>query len=287
MNYLKWAGLIFIIAVFGISTTAAQQEISPREQFKTIDNYVVYYGEGRADELAQFDLAIIQPETLIPDELADLTETSDTLLIAYLSIGEVEPWRTWYSDGSIQSEWILEENPIWKSYYIDANQAGWRDFIVAKAQEYLDLGFDGIFLDTVDTVDLYPDTQPGMIQMIADLRAAYPDAILIQNRGMAVAEDTAATVDAIMWEDLSTTYNFDTETYEINDSTAEIEQLTTLRDDTGVIILALDYAAADDAEGAQKAMQIAREYGFIPSVSVILLDDIPAYMLPEPEATPS
>jgi uncharacterized protein (TIGR01370 family) len=163
-------------------TQPGSTQVPARQQIKSIQSYVVYYSTGRVEDLARYDLAIIQPDTLTAEELVDL-RSRGTLVVAYLSVGEVEPDRPWYSDGRYDPGWALGKNENWGSYFIDAGQSGWRSLMVDLTGEYLQKGFDGIFMDTVDTASSFPETRPGMIQLITTLRAAYPQALLVQNRG--------------------------------------------------------------------------------------------------------
>lgn len=268
------------------STDVAAPVVSPtvapvtsaRERIKAIKNYVVFYGQGRVDELARYDLAIIQPNTLTSAELAQL-KAQGTLVVAYLSVGEAEPGRAWYNDGRVNLQWLLDKNEDWGSYYVDAGQAGWQQLMADLTSEFIAVGFDGVFLDTIDTVDIFPDTKSGMITLIHGLRTTYPDALLVQNRGFSVAEEVAGDLDAIMFEDLATTYNFATSTYDYVDNSATAEEMVALQRQTGLPILALDYAPVDNPAMAYLATQMARNYGFIPAVSTINLDDIPDYRL--------
>jgi endo-alpha-1,4-polygalactosaminidase (GH114 family) len=251
---------------------------SDRERIREIENYIVYYGEGRAEELSRYDLAILQPETLDQAGLK-LLHRKGTLVVAYLSIGEVELYRPWYIDGRVDPGWILGKNEDWGSYFIDASQPGWQDLMTSVAGEYIAKGFDGIFLDTVDTVDIYPETSGGMIALIHGLRAAYPNALIVQNRGFSVVDDVATDIDVVMFEDLSTTYNFEKQEYIFIQDSGTADLMMALHERTGLPILALDYAPPDNPGMAYRAVQIARGYGFIPAVSVINLDDIPDYDL--------
>ncbi len=249
-----------------------------RERIKTIENYVVYYAAGQAEALAGYDLAIIQPDTLTKQELAGLRKAG-ALSVAYLSVGEVEPERPWYSDGRVDKGWILGTNENWGSEYIDARQPGWQKLMIALTGEYIRKGFDGVFLDTVDTVDLFPETKDGMIALIRALRKAYPNNLLVMNRGFAVAKTVAQDIDAIMFEDLSTTYNFQTGEYGYADNTATAIDMQMLHVTTGLPVLALDYVPPDKPGMAYRAAFIARGYDFIPSASVIMLDQIVDYGL--------
>jgi uncharacterized protein (TIGR01370 family) len=278
--------LFFVIGFAQSQETAcldAESDNSPRDCIKAIENYVVYYGEGELEQLALYDFAIIQPETLTEEEIAVLTENG-TLVVAYLSIGEVEPYREWYSDGRLDENWILGENENWGSYFIDTRAEGWQTLMLELAGEYLEMGFHGIFMDTVDTAELYPETAEGMLALIEQLRETYPDALLIQNRGFTILEESVPWIDAVMFEDFSTGYDFETETYlQFSELDVELaEWLQSLHEEYGLVILALDYAAPEDIEAATAAMAIAQDYGFISSVSEISLQSVTDPMLLSP-----
>ena len=270
--------LLILFCLMTIGHIVLSQDETTRERFDDIENYTVYYGAGRVDDLARFDLAIVQPDTLTAEELNDL-KTRGTLVVAYLSIGEVEPEREWYTDGRVDPSWELGTNENWGSRFIDANQDGWQKLMVELTGEYLEKGFDGVFLDTLDTVDVFSQTTEGMISIVRQLREAYPDAILVQNRGFTVLEDTIGDIDGLMFESLTTSYDFGNQAYISADNGFLADELSTLSEDTGLVILALDYVEPKNSAGAAKAIETARSYGFVPAVSVIMLDDIPDYGL--------
>jgi len=264
-----------------LTPTSRQSASTPlplRQRIRAIRDYVVYYGKGQAEALTNYGLAIVQPDTLTPEELA-IVHKSATLVVAYLSVGEAEPERAWYTDGRVDQAWILGKNENWGSFFVDASQPGWQKLMVDLAGEFIRQGFDGIFLDTVDTVDIYPKTKPGMLALIRQLRAAYPQALLVMNRGFSVVKEVASDLDAVMFEDLSTTYNFESQQYGYADDSATALAMATLSQNTGMPILALDYAPPDNPGMAYRAVQVSRSYGFIPAVSVINLDKIVDYGL--------
>lgn len=284
---IRWVAapaLIMLVACSGgdgstpvhVSTPSPHGSVA-RDRIRSIEDYVVYYGAGRLEDLARFDLAIIDRGTLTPGEVVDL-RSRGTLVVAYLSVGEIQPSDPRVTSGEVPQSWILGKNENWGSLFVDASQPGWRDLMTEEAGSLLDYGFDGVFLDTVDTaIDVAPETMPGMIELIEALRATYPDALLVQNRGFRIAELVAADIDALMFEDLSTGYDFDAGEYTRVDNSAEAEEMVALRDRTDLPILALDYADAADDKTAARAVKIAQSYGFIPAVSVIQLDEIPDY----------
>jgi uncharacterized protein (TIGR01370 family) len=252
---------------------------APREAIGDIRDYVVYYGSGELDSLSRFDLAIIDPSTLSSDDIAVLRGRG-ALVVGYLSVGEIAAGDPWLVDGTVPREWILGRNRNWGSLFVDASREGWQRLMREEMGDLIDQGFDGVFLDTVDTaIDVAPETKDGMEQLIRGLREAYPDALIVQNRGFAIAEDVADAIDAVMFEDLSTSYDFDRAEYVRVDNSGEANHMVELHERTGLPILALDYADAGDSATANRAVRIARSYGFVPAVSVIALDEIPDYRL--------
>lgn len=270
------SSVFFAVALVCAVCIEDVQAQTPRDRIHDVSDYVVYYGIGRVDDLKRFSLAIIQPDTLDAPQIASL-RTNGTLSVAYLSVGEAEPTRAWFLDGRVDPSWLLGMNGNWGSYFVDASKPGWQQLMYDLAGQFIAKGFDGVFLDTVDTVDVFPQTRDGMLAIIRGLRQRYPDALLVQNRGFSVIQELTNTVDAIMFEDLITSYDFTTGEYLYADNSATAQWLAGLAAGSELEVLSLDYA--DNPAMAYLAVQAARGYGFIPAVSTILLNDIPDYGL--------
>ncbi|MCA9836305.1 MAG: endo alpha-1,4 polygalactosaminidase [Trueperaceae bacterium] len=249
---------------------------TPSAHFQDIKNYMIFYGQGQLDQLVKYDLVIIQPDSLSQPELHRL-KAEGTLIVAYLSLGEVEPQRPWYGDGRFNSAWSLGRNPLWGSYWVDASQVGWQELMLSLASEYIAMGFDGLFLDTIDTVNIFPQTKAGMIHLIERLDAHYPNSLLIQNRGLALLDDVLPYIDALMVESLSSTYDFVQKDYVYVDNAGLALELSQFSKKTGLPVLSLDYA--NSALMAESSRQLALSYGFLPAVSEIWLDSIPNFGL--------
>lgn len=232
-----------------------------------IGSYAVYYGHNKNynDLLVNYDLAIVQPNTLSAAEIQTLHQQG-VKLVAYITIGEIDGTTT-----GLPKNWVLGTNPNWGSKYANANAADFRETIYRQAQDILSFGFDGFFLDTLDTVDLFPDTAKGMVTIVQELRQRFPEAIIVQNRGFAVLANTAKFVDALMFEDFSTTYDFNSQKYTAYDGDASLVSAYKAR---GLVILAMEYALPTQKELIVRAYQRAKQHGFIPFISVIALDQI-------------
>jgi len=100
------------------------------------------------------------------------------LVIAYMSIGEAEPYRFYWKKGwrPGSPEWLLKPNPDWPDNYRVAYwHPDWQRIIFGSPGSYLDqiidAGFDGVYLDIVDGYENFEKTRPqARTEMIALVR---------------------------------------------------------------------------------------------------------------------
>ena len=224
-----------------------------------VQTYVTYYQQDstRVAEMTELDLSIVQP-VLSRDQIRSLQ--SHGKAVVYLSIGEIGLSNTyWYNGDRVlgqviyddHPDWFLAQNPYFDSWFADTRVAGWQNFIVEQAGILLDQGYDGLFMDTVDTVDVYPETMPGMVALIHLLRTTYPDIVLVQNRGINVIPQSGPDVDALMFEVFNTYYNYTDLDYRATDVNAPgyaelVDKALDYRLDGGVV-LSQDFALPEPA----------------------------------------
>lgn len=84
------------------------------------------------------------------------------LVIAYMSIGEAEDYRYYWSDSwkADPPTWLSEENPDWPgNYKVQYWDPGWQEIIYGTDGSYLkkiiDAGFDGAYLDIIDAFEYF------------------------------------------------------------------------------------------------------------------------------------
>jgi cysteinyl-tRNA synthetase len=84
------------------------------------------------------------------------------LLIAYLSIGEAEDYRYYWQPAwkTRPPAWLDAENPDWKgNYRVRYWDKDWQALIFGSPEAYLEriqaAGFDGVYLDTIDTYEYF------------------------------------------------------------------------------------------------------------------------------------
>lgn len=96
-----------------------------------------------------------------PEEIATLGTKKDggkRLVYAYMSIGEAEDYRKYWNPEweARRPDWLAESNEEWEgSYKVRYWRKEWKDILCGSSDAYLDrilrAGFDGAFLDVVDT----------------------------------------------------------------------------------------------------------------------------------------
>jgi len=141
---------------------------------------------------------------------------------------------------------------------------------------------DGIFLDTLDTVDVYTSDEyrDAMVSMINEHHSLYPDKLWAMNRGFTILERLMPFTDFVMFESFITTINWDTgEYYEITDTAAIaanqvfIDLLFRLREIYTFNVLGLNYCDNDDDALKQTIAEKVREYGWLSWNSTISLSN--------------
>jgi cysteinyl-tRNA synthetase len=93
-------------------------------------------------------------------------------VVAYLSIGEAEDYRSywqsdWVSNGkrtAAAPAWLGIENPEWKgNYQIKYWDADWQKLVLPAIDDAMARGFDGVYLDIVDGFQTYEQGADGYL----------------------------------------------------------------------------------------------------------------------------
>jgi len=93
-------------------------------------------------------------------------------VVAYLSIGEAEDYRSyWHSDWVSNGKrtaaapaWLGVENPEWKgNYQVKYWDADWQKLMLAAIDDAMARGFDGVYLDIVDGFQTYEQGADGYL----------------------------------------------------------------------------------------------------------------------------
>lgn len=221
--------------------------------------------------LRNFDLVIVDGEEASARKIGRL-QRSDTIVLAYLSVGTIEKGRDWFEQAK---PYRLELWGDWGEWYADVSNTEFRALLVDEvAAAMLDKGFDGLFLDNVDMIDGHEAQAEGMALLVAELRALVgPDRLLFAQNGEAVLGPMLEHLDGWNREDVSATYDFDSERYRRVGRAERRRNLKAIRRmrAAGLFVTTTDYTARGTSRRALKAARRACAKGALPYVADIFL----------------
>lgn len=276
--------------VVPLAPVKKNRDLPARKRVQQANSFYCYYGSGRVGELSQYDVVILHSPQMATKDIATLKKQG-VVTVGYISVGEDEQLSEGNGAGPDgKASWFLDrendgkpdQNGIWKSYYANAMDPLWRENRVKEAIRLVEEeGYDGIFLDTIDTAVLYPQTAPGMIQLVADFRKALPDAPIVLNQGYTLLAQLAPMSDAFMLESFTATYDFQSKQYTLNTPSSMDWHAHKVRQFVQPVlkqfplkVFVLDYANPDDSASIQAAADRAATFGFLFASAPIFLDDV-------------
>ena len=236
---------------------------------------VFYAMNPPVDLLGQFQRVIVESDNIRPDELNAL-HSRGARVFAYLSIGEVSPSRKWYKQ--VQPEWILGRNNVWDSEVLDLTNPAWQAFLLDTLVEPLaKKGYDGLFLDTLDSYYLYSKNQEerqrqarALADILKTIKQRYPQMRLIANRGFEAMPTIAPLLEAVVVESLYASWDNANKTYQEANPEGRIwllQQIEELQRDYDIEIIIIDYLPASRRDEARRLAKRIREKGFVPWIS--------------------
>lgn len=241
-----------------------------------------YYGaDPDVEILSQFDRLVLEPDNISEEQLVQLTAESASAF-AYLSVGEVGPSREYASE--LLHEWILGSNPAWSSSILDLSDMELRAFLLNRVGMLDRAGYQGVFLDTMDSYQLVTKTpeerseqQAGLISLISSISIRYPSLRIIVNRGFEVLDDIAGQVEAVAAESLYASWNNEAGEYTTvsnADRAWLIDKLRYAQQQLNLDVIAIDYVPPHKRTQAREVATKITRLGFIPWVATPSLDYI-------------
>lgn len=247
--------------------------------------WMVYYGSQlTAESFQPYQLIILDSENhILATQLIDQGKT----VLGYLSLGEIEQHRSWYS--SVRSEGLLlMENTHWKgSYFVDVRDQRWVSRVIEELiPDMLRRGFQGVFLDTLDNpaelerIDYkkYKGMTEAAARLVLTIRRHYPEIKIMMNRAYEILPQVGQALDMQLGESIYADYDFKSKTYGLVDKQSYRLQVGWLQDAARkfpeLAVYTLDYWDSKDADGIARIYREQTGNGFNPLVSTIALDQI-------------
>ena len=267
----------------------SQSDAAPKPSGNAAPRWGVDYGATTDPVLARMcALLVLEPHHARP--IAPLRGPG-SILLGYVSFGEVERSRPYFA-ALEQAGALKAANRNWPDARLaDLRHPAWRAAVLDRlVPAILALGYDGIFIDTMDNAEAMERQDPvankGMVAagvtLIAAVRARFPRMRIMLNRGYALLPDVAPKIDYLLGEAMASRWNFAAKHYELLSDSDWAWQAGRLRAakarNPALRLMTLDYW--DPADTKQVAALYARERaaGFSPYVATLALDRL----VPEP-----
>lgn len=238
-----------------------------------------YANNPPVDVLSQYDRIVLEPDNINEGELSQLT-ANGARAYAYLSVGEVGPTRRYLKD--IKPEWLLGTNTTWDSRILDLSNPELRAFLIRQVSLLQSRGYQGLFLDTMDSFNIVAKTdaekklqRAGLVALIQEMGRSFPTLKLITNRGFEVLDSIAPLVEAVAAESLYASWNNNTRAYgSVSKGDREwlLGKLNHAKSGLGLDVIVIDYVPPSKRVTAREVAERIVENGFIPWVATPELD---------------
>lgn len=245
--------------------------------------YLNYSAKPEPRDLTVFDVCILEPES--EADLGPGHKVGNTFL-AYVSAVEVRPGTP--AARSIQQRKIplLGRNETWGTDLVDVTDPEWERLLLdTLAGSAIAKGYDGVFLDTLDSVELISRKSPekatacreSLVRIVRKLRARYPDKQIVLNRGFSFLDQVAAEISGVLVESVFQTFDRATGQYKAVDpqGTRWLESQIRHVQMLGLPFYAVDYVDPNAPDLALRTARRLSDMGCIPFVTTPDLDGQP------------
>ncbi len=228
-----------------------------------------YYGDNVSDKyLNQFKNIVLEPDNY------DSVSSIKAFKYGYLSIGEIAKNKGYFKFAE-RNKLLTGESKNWEgSYFVSLKSHKWQHFVINfLIPSILKKGFNGIFLDTVDSL-LCHNKKKSVIEFINSIKRRYPYIKIMMNRGFDILEKVK--IDAILFESTITGYDFKNKKFYFVKKPMSIKKIP-----SNVEKFSVDYWKLTDVGTVKKIYRKALRMGYKPFVSEIKLQKVPNLLYDE------
>lgn len=205
-------------------------------------------------------------------DIAKIKQNNKTA-IAYISAGEAEEYRGYWSQLQGKPDWIGPQNPLWRGSYVvtDLMNVQWLGIVKAQVDLAINTGYDGMMLAGLSQYRDKSDerTKTNIANLIEALsqyaKQKRPGFIVVAQDVEFLADNSRMVnaIDGVIKQDLIYSWkaNGDSGPKNPPDQVARsIEQLRTLKN-AGKTVLVVEYVGGDAYQSAKQQLQAE---GFFP-----------------------
>ncbi len=268
---MKWASLISVLLI-AILIFASHPLMEAQRKVSCV--LVYYHSKPIPPEILKtHDWIIVDP-----DNPYVKPKSGRAKLIAYISVGEIEDYRSYFDE---IKKYAIGYNPVWEAYVADVRNPEYRRFLIERvAKSIVEKGFDGFLLDTLDSYKLVAKEgeEKSFVDALADfvitLKKKYPDKLIVINRGFEIFDYVQQYIDGFLFEGLFRKLDEDLNYVSVSEEERSyyLSKLRYINEKVPVIIV--DYVDPRDRGEAIKVMKAILELGFIPYIAEKELSEV-------------
>ena len=247
---------------------------SHSQEIKQPQSIAFYYQHvDSVRELLVYDRVVLTPSAITTRQLKQL-KAGGVSPLAYLSVGELHHENV----TKAFEQYIVSRNEDWNSAIMNMEAEFWRDYLINKTIEYKNKGFEGVFLDTLDSykiankdTEVHKAQQKGLVNILNGLNHVLPNLIL--NRGFELVSLLDFKPTAVVAESLFKGYHVSNDSYVSMDKAGQQWLIDRLNDvkNAGIEAIVIDYVDGYDKEQQRYLANKILSYQFTPYVSDGLL----------------
>ncbi len=267
-----------------------------RRQWDKVSSYFINLGSFHS-EMTAYDVGIVD-DSSIGGGLSQLN-SAGVWTFARVSLGEDMQLRAGdrMGPGGLASYYMFEggrpaQNMFTGGYYANAGNHTWRSLVSAQIAELSGKGYDGIYLDGLDTCALYPELENGCAEYIELLSQQFPSLKFVVNGGFSMLPTIHDFIDGVVFENFCTYFNSFYEEYKrydendpayTNNLAAAVNTINAIRQENYFPVFSLDYVQDILIGGfLQDVYDNAWTYDFIPYIPLggkALNGDVASHLL--------
>jgi cysteinyl-tRNA synthetase, unknown class len=268
----RWSAVA--VATFAVTLMPATEASAGRAMLQNAQSWT-YQLQG-SDRAAASNADVVIVDQSAAGNLSRLKQKPGggrRAAIAYLSIGEAEPYRPYWKSccsGGNRPSWLTSKTQGWKNNFVVKYwEPGWKAIVRERVSQMMRAGFDGIYIDRVDTwesVKAPGGSRAEMIKLVREVAAAARSikgdaAILVQN-GEELLSDAgyASAIDGIAKESLffgvTSGIGKRNSAGDINASLGPLKRAKA----RGKAVLVVEYLSSNSAVASE-----IRSHGFVPN----------------------
>lgn len=239
-----------------------------------------YADQPPLSELAQFEWSVVEPGHMTPGDVKTLRELGSHPF-AYVSVGEFDGNKAEIDKAGLRQAISPVRNDSWNSQVMDLTAPAWREHLLGRAKALQAQGYDGLFLDTLDSFQLLPEgareaQRVALASLLREMHKRQPTLKLFFNRGFEVLPELDGVAAAVAFESLYAGWDAAAKRYRpVPEADRQwlLGELQPLRA-KGIPLVAIDYLPPERRDEARKLAKRLRDEGFIPFISTPELDSI-------------